>query len=133
MQEVAPHILTWVALIRDLGLILGVPTLVVVALWLHRQHIAVLQARIETLEEEKNLLDLLRADRIVPALQHKHALEQAQLEAQLRAREPEPIDGSLFKQPPLESARLPSGRAETMASELERTRQEIFTYFETSL
>ncbi len=54
-MEEMPQNAGWVAMIRDIGLVLGVPALVAAALWLIRQHITVLQDR-NALEQKLNAL-----------------------------------------------------------------------------
>lgn len=77
LEEIS-HIERWLSMIVNVGLVLGVPTVVAVRWWMYRQRIAAYGERIEALVEQAKFLERVRADRIAPILREKYELELTQ-------------------------------------------------------
>jgi hypothetical protein len=77
--EIMADVERWAALIRDVGLIVGVPTLIVVGRRFYTRQIAILKEHIEFLKSQQ----VDRAWTIVRAQQELHEVERKRLEARI--------------------------------------------------
>jgi hypothetical protein len=69
VKQIARAIERWARIIRDIGLIVGVPSIVTVGIFLYNQEAAALKARSEALEAQNNFLKETQYDRAAALLE----------------------------------------------------------------
>lgn len=68
------NIKQWVEFIRDIGLIIGVPTLILIGKYLYERQIKIFKSHIAMLEKELNAKDLLQYDRALLQIESQEKL-----------------------------------------------------------